>query len=251
MKIGVCLASYNGELFIKEQIVSVLKQLSTKDVLVVSDDNSTDRTLNIVNSIKDSRICLIKNIESTGYVKNFERGLTHMANYFNTDLIFLCDQDDVWEANKIRRVVEVFNRDSRVSFVCHKLRYVNKDLSPLKNKINQRINYDRFFLFRSFIRPKAFGCGMAFKTKTLIKSIPFPQVVYTHDHWIEIIGYFSGSCVYLDEYLIKYRRHTSSLTEIMAQNKQNRLIDSILNIIKFRVLFIGMVLMALLKSWKK
>lgn len=246
MKIGVCLASFNGELFIKEQITSILMQLSVDDILVVTDDNSSDSTATIVKDIGDSRIILIRNFERIGYVKNFERGLSYLINYKDTsvDIIFLSDQDDLWELNKVEKVVSVFSEDASVSFVYHKLCYVNRDLVPLLENPIQECNYDKLFLFRSIIRPFGFGCGMAFRIDVLRKSIPFPEFVYTHDHWIELMGYFSGRCVILDECLIKYRRQLSSLTEITKVRKYNDKLFSIFNILKTRFSYFALILIA-------
>ncbi|UVV78072.1 glycosyltransferase [Bacteroides fragilis] len=62
MKISVCLASYNGQLFIEQQIKSILAQLSEYDELIVSDDCSTDKTLEIVETLNDKRIKIFSGI---------------------------------------------------------------------------------------------------------------------------------------------------------------------------------------------
>ena len=56
MRISICLASYNGEKYIKEQLLSILPQLSEKDEVIISDDNSSDNTLGIVRGFDDKRI---------------------------------------------------------------------------------------------------------------------------------------------------------------------------------------------------
>ena len=58
--ISVCIATYNGEKFIREQIDSILRQLSLDDEIIVSDDGSTDDTISIINSIDDKRIRIIE-----------------------------------------------------------------------------------------------------------------------------------------------------------------------------------------------
>ena len=97
MDISVCMATYNGSQYIRDQIESILHQLSTNDELVITDDESKDDTLAIVESFNDERIKVFKG-PCKGHPRyNFESGLMHCKG----DYIFLCDQDDVWEPNKV------------------------------------------------------------------------------------------------------------------------------------------------------
>ena len=102
--ISVCMASYNGEKYIKEQIDSILKQLSDEDELVISDDGSTDNTLSVIQSIHDKRIKLIHNQGEHGYSRNFENALKNSKG----DYIFLSDQDDVWKDNKVETILPLY-----------------------------------------------------------------------------------------------------------------------------------------------
>ena len=61
MNISVCIANYNGQQFIKDQISSFLKQLSTNDEIIISDDDSNDSTLKVIESFNDRRIKIFKN----------------------------------------------------------------------------------------------------------------------------------------------------------------------------------------------
>ena len=89
--ISVCMATYNGEKYIQEQIDSILCQLSKDDELVISDDHSTDATCDIIKSYNDRRIKLFLNELAKGVTHNFENALLHSKG----DIIFLADQDDV------------------------------------------------------------------------------------------------------------------------------------------------------------
>jgi len=248
MKIGVCLGCFNGESFIKEQIESILEQLSLMDILVITDDNSSDETVSIINNFCDARIFLIRNIEHVGYVKNFEIGLSYLIDNKEVDIIFLSDQDDVWELNKVNKVVKVFNEDPNISFVSHKLNYVNCSLVPLTMTVPREYKYNKLFLFRSFVKPCTFGCGIALRNDVLRNALPFPRLVYTHDHWIELVGYFSGRCVRLDERLIKYRRLTSSLTEDAKLNNSGNKINTLLDKLLTRLKYCSMIFIALYRS---
>ena len=95
--ISVCLATYNGESFLKEQIDSILCQLSLEDEIIVSDDGSSDKTIEILNAYGDSRIKIYKGPCQNNPALNFENALAQARG----DYIFLSDQDDVWELNKV------------------------------------------------------------------------------------------------------------------------------------------------------
>lgn len=108
--ISVCIATHNGEKYIKEQLDSILCQLSTEDEVVISDDGSTDSTLEILSDYNDSRIKVYqykqpyKSRHPHSYVcKNFENALKHAEG----DYIFLSDQDDYWMEGKVDKCVEL------------------------------------------------------------------------------------------------------------------------------------------------
>src|SRR5579864_1734663 len=94
---SVVLASYQGERFIGAQLESILPQLSPEDEVVISDDASTDRTLDVVARCGDARIKVLANRVRIGYVGNFQRAIDHSRG----DSVFFSDQDDVWLPNKI------------------------------------------------------------------------------------------------------------------------------------------------------
>lgn len=94
--ISVCMATYNGEEYIKEQLESILCQLGEMDEIIISDDGSTDNTLNIIESYNDSRIKIHINTGKHGFVYNFENALQKAKGEY----IFLSDQDDIWLPEK-------------------------------------------------------------------------------------------------------------------------------------------------------
>ena len=101
--ISVCMATFNGEKYIKEQIESILSQISLSDELVISDDKSTDNTLDIIRDFNDPRIKLYIHEKDHGFVRNFENALTKS----NGDIIFLSDQDDIWMPDKVNTTLRV------------------------------------------------------------------------------------------------------------------------------------------------
>ena len=112
MKISVALAAYKGEQYIAEQLNSILPQLGDDDEIIVSDDYPSGKTREAVAGIRDKRIRYIEG-EGKGVVRNFENALKACSG----DVIFLCDQDDVWLPDKVKRVMAAF--DEGADLVLH------------------------------------------------------------------------------------------------------------------------------------
>lgn len=199
--ISVCMASYNGEKYIKEQINSILKQLSSEDELVISDDGSTDRTLDIVRSYDDERIRLFINQGDHGYSKNFENALRHCKG----DFIFLSDQDDVWKDNKVETILPLLKK---YAFVVHDTEMTDENLKVFATSQFERYKVKPGF-WNTLARNRYNGCCMAFTRDFLNKSLPFPknQNLCRYDYWLPYLAEYKHISYTLYEPLILYRRH--------------------------------------------
>lgn len=199
--VTVCIATYNGEKYISEQLNSILPQLSLSDEIIISDDHSTDKTLEIIKSFEDNRVKIFMNENKKGYSKNFENAITKAAG----DYIFICDQDDVWMDNKVDMMIDAL---STTSLVVHNASIVDCDLNLTNNSHFDLYNVKKGFL-NNFLKTRYVGACMAFKKDILQKALPFPpnQKLCAYDYWLTLIAeyYFSVALVY--EPLIKYRRH--------------------------------------------
>lgn len=100
MKLSVALCTYNGESFLQQQLDSILQQELSVDEIVICDDGSTDRTISIIESYKQRyhypTFILEQNKKNKGVRKNFEYAISLCSG----DIIFLSDQDDVWQCEK-------------------------------------------------------------------------------------------------------------------------------------------------------
>src|SRR6266852_4701470 len=94
---SVVLATFEGERFIDEQLDSIVAQLTPEDEIIVSDDASSDNTVNLVRRRDDRRIHILANRERVGYVRNFGRALKQIRGEY----VFFSDQDDVWLPGKV------------------------------------------------------------------------------------------------------------------------------------------------------
>ncbi|QIP12031.1 glycosyltransferase family 2 protein [Spirosoma aureum] len=197
--ISICLATYNGAKYIVRQIESILPQLLDEDEIIISDDNSTDNTLQLISSIQDSRIKLIKNMKGKGPIANFESAL----NNANGDFIFLCDQDDVWFVNKIEVMKNELKKYDLVLSDCE---VVNENLEVLIPSFFYFRN-SRAGFFYNIYKNSYMGCCMAFRRDVLKYALPFPKSIHMHDWWIGLLVELRGSVGFIDRPLMKYVRH--------------------------------------------
>ena len=125
-KIDILLATYNGEKFVKEQIESILNQTYENFNLIISDDASTDNTLNILEEYekKDTRIKVFKKEKNKGLIDNFEFLLKNVTS----DYFMFSDQDDIWKKDKIEKSINKLKEES--------LGLVYTDLEIVDEKLN-------------------------------------------------------------------------------------------------------------------
>ena len=199
--ISVCLATYNGGKYIKEQLDSILCQLGDKDELIISDDGSSDDTISLINKIEDERIVLIINKETHGFTGNFENAI----NYSKGEIIFLSDQDDIWNKDKVELSLEALQD---ADLVVSDAEVVDKGLNQINPSHFNLYNVKTGFL-NNFISTRYIGACMAFRRDILEKALPIPkQHKYCqHDWWFAIIAEYHYRVKIIEKPLIKYRRH--------------------------------------------
>lgn len=204
---SVCMATYNGERFIKEQIDSILCQLSPDDELVISDDGSTDRTLEIIASYDDKRIKVLhhKSFSSKSFKNsklptvsfNFENALKIAKG----DYIFLSDQDDIWLPNKIKKSIDALQS---ADFALSNFSVIDDD-GNLKVKKFYKNNPIKKLLLKNILNPHFIGCCLCFDKFILQRILPFPKTTLSHDFWIGLVSMKFGKVSFIDEPLILHR----------------------------------------------
>ncbi len=200
-RVSVAMATYNGEKYLKEQIDSILVNLSLEDELIISDDGSNKETLKILDDYqkKDARIFLV-NGPRKGVKKNFENALSHCQGRY----IFLADQDDIWMENKVEMVLPYLKE---YSVVVHDAIIVDQDGNELCHSFFAMRSSGKGVL-KNIYKNTYIGCCMAFQSTLKDKIMPIPLEIEMHDQWIGILGeHFKKGCFFLPEKLILYRRH--------------------------------------------
>lgn len=212
--ISVCIATYNGEKYLTQQLDSILAQLAEEDEMIISDDGSVDETLNIIKGYmaKDSRIRLIEGPRQ-GVIANFEQAITEAQG----DFIFLADQDDVWLPNKSSEVVAFFDTHPTLDVVVSDLIIVDEALKPITSSYFEYRNVKGGF-FANLLKSGYIGAGMCFRKRMKKRILPIPRNVAMHDMWIGMLGETSKSSGFLAKQLTYYRRHGENVSEIATSS---------------------------------
>lgn len=202
MKASVAMATYNGMAYIDQQIDSILSQLEAEDELVVSDDGSTDGTRVYLETLckTDDRVRLLDG-PCRGVIANFENALAACTG----DVIFLADQDDVWQSQKRARVAALMAATGAL-LVMHDAAITDERGKP---------THPSFFawrgtktgLLKNLWKNSYIGCCMAVSKDLLPYILPMPDGIPMHDQWIGLQAERHGKVALLHEPLIAYRRH--------------------------------------------
>lgn len=204
----IVLATRNGARWLSEQIHSIVAQNYSHWQLVISDDNSSDGTLELIRAFVevDERISLLPARKGApGHVANFEYLLSTLKS---DSIVFLADQDDVWHPDKLQTQIEMLeNSPTKESAVFSDLELLDADgvlsgsyleslgLAPPEN------------LAALIARNSATGCSMAFHTRLLDLALPFPERLENHDWWLGMCAMSTSGLAYCEKRLVNYRQH--------------------------------------------
>ena len=209
--ISVAIAAYNGEEFISAQLDSISAQTVKVTEIVICDDNSTDKTWDIVQSYREKYPELFKifrNDKNSGCSGNFEKALSHCTG----DIIFLADQDDVWQKNKVEKMLQPFT-DPGILGVYSDSLIVDRNLESLNCTHLQLRGYSPARLgampqvetFARRVPPAAHD--MAIRRTVLKQLLPFPKLKNVHDSFIGLVIAAQYGWAVIPETLTLFRQH--------------------------------------------
>lgn len=205
MTVCVLLSTYNGQLYLEEQIVSVLEQADINVCLLVRDDGSTDSTAeHLMRFQNDNRMKVISGGGNLGAAGSFLRLLECAPS--DCAYFAFCDQDDVWHKDKLTRAVHALApfTESIPAMYCSRLEIVDSHLQPLGlSRVPTRIGFGN-----AIVENVAAGCTMVLneKARSLILSA-LPRQCYMHDWWIYLVISCFGKIIYDSTPTICYRQH--------------------------------------------
>lgn len=229
---SVAMSTYNGERFLAEQLSSICTQTRPVDEIVVSDDGSSDGTLRILEEFRLAHPKIHWNVltssENHGFRASFLRALKECRG----DLIFLCDQDDIWVPDKVKTTLSHFERNPAMLSLISDFKTIDADGhflnpdAPTENLwVSDRVLRDssspaRITLSEMLGRNQGQGCAMAVRHELAQEYIQLNQL-WTHDWILNLLAALHGELYYCREQLIFYRLHGSNAIG-MAQGEHAR-----------------------------
>jgi glycosyltransferase involved in cell wall biosynthesis len=210
------MCTYNGSAFVAAQLQSIVDQTRLVDEVVVCDDRSGDKTVDVLETFAKTSPVPVRihvNDSNLGYRLNFSKAMSLCTG----DVILLADQDDVWLPQKVARILDVFDGRPEVDLVFSDADLVHEDLSAVGYTIWQSIEFhagrqrrvrDGRFLKLLMNRNVVTGATAAIRSRICDMVLPVPGT-WVHDAWIATVVAATGAAEFIEEPLILYRQHAA------------------------------------------
>jgi glycosyltransferase involved in cell wall biosynthesis len=217
-RISVALCTHNGELYIVEQLESILAQSLAPIEIILSDDASTDRTIELARGVLGARpdvaLTVLHNPTPLGVSANFEQAALACSG----ELIALSDQDDAWHPDKLESIERVFAQRPDVALVHTDAQLVNEDRTPIGHSLLESLEVRASELqeihsghsFTTLVRRNLVtGATAVFRSSLLKSAAPFPEL-WVHDEWLGVIAAATATTELIEQELIDYRQHETN-----------------------------------------
>jgi glycosyltransferase involved in cell wall biosynthesis len=240
--VSVAICTHNGERFIEEQLRSIIGQTRLPAEIVISDDASTDRTVELVrglmaaNEIIDPsasiKFTLIINSTPLGVAANFEQAIRACSGNFIT----LCDQDDVWLPRRVEAALEIFDQDPSLLLVHSNAQLVDESGAGLGASLFDVLGVDEAVqkvihgggAFELLLRRNLVtGAATMIRRELADLAVPFP-LGWLHDEWLAIVAAAVSKIDVIAEPLIDYRQHGRNqigVRSLSVREKFGRMIE--------------------------
>ncbi|NUS38459.1 MAG: glycosyltransferase family 2 protein [Lysobacter sp.] len=205
--VSVALCTYNGAAYLGEQLESLLGQHGVRIEIVAVDDGSQDGTRAILRdyAARDARVRCFENARNLGPTASFERAMSLCRG----DFIAPSDQDDVWEPDKLARLLDAI--DGCDTVYCDSA-YIHADGRPTGRRISDGMamlegTNPIAFLFANSVS----GHAMLLRRALFERARPFPEGAY-HDWWLALCAAGIAGIRYVDQPLVRFRRHEDAFS---------------------------------------
>ncbi len=218
--IDICLATYNGEKYIRNQLDSIIKQTYENWHLYIRDDGSLDNTFYIIKEYKNrykDKITIIKDEKGRlGCIQNFNE----ILKYTKANYLAFCDQDDIWCEDKLEKQIKLMEEEEKKSkkgiLIYTDFSYIDKNknvllVSNYKTRNKNHKVYNSNIIYALFFG-NAVGCTMFFNRKLLNLSGNIPEEYdLGHDKWFLYIAILNGRVCFLDKVMVFHRVHEKNM----------------------------------------
>lgn len=219
MKVSVAMCTYNGAKYIREQLDSILLQTRSVDEIIISDDGSSDDTVDILRMYAEKYPCVhfAKNTTNKGFKLNFLDTMRQCTG----DIVFLADQDDRWLPNKVEYILDWYSNHPQIQLVFTNANIIDGEGNPTGETAFELVGFDSekqkaalngFLVSILCVGNRATGATMAIR-KDFIKS--YKDEWYTDEkfHDIALVTEAAGKEVagFIPEPLMAYRLHDNNV----------------------------------------
>ncbi|TAH67600.1 MAG: glycosyltransferase family 2 protein [Anaerolineaceae bacterium] len=218
--VSIVMTTYNGEKYIEEQIDSILSSTYKDFELYIVDDGSDDNTMEILSGYKEkypNKLHISQNATNLGVTANFLNAISKTSSEY----IMLCDQDDVWNMDKIARTIKRV-KQMEVQFGKELPIAVFTDAYVVDDKLNvihesffksSRLNPRLIDLPHLLMENKIIGCTLMINqaVRRILQSNPLPKRARFHDGWLGLIAASAGKIGFIKDPTLLYRQHSSNL----------------------------------------
>lgn len=230
MKTALVLSTYNGSCYIEEQLDSIQQQTRSVDCVAIRDDCSTDGTPTIVERyIRDHALyswSFCKNNRNQGWKKNFHELIVSTDG----DIIFLCDQDDIWLSNKIEEMATIMETNEDVDVLACSVSPFYESGSEkvsgekeMARESSGRLRYQKVDNKSVYVqRP---GCSYCVRRSFVTQIEPYWNDEWAHDAILWILAEVKGSLALYDRALVRFRRHEGNASAREKMTRVRRLED--------------------------
>lgn len=213
MRMSVVLSTYNGEKYITEQLESLKNQTLAPDEVIISDDCSTDSTVKLCedyiaqNNLENWRV--IANKTNKGWADNFSEAFLMASG----DIIYPCDQDDVWLEDKLEKMTKIMQEHPEIGLLIgnYKMRVQNEHEDRIVDQTYteelRQLQFDSKVIFVDYP-----GCVYCFRKSFYSKIAPYRFERYPHDAFLIRMAKVDDCCYFYDSPVILWRRHTANAT---------------------------------------
>jgi glycosyltransferase involved in cell wall biosynthesis len=214
---SIAMCTYNGAAYVDAQLNSLLAQTHLPEQVVIADDASTDGTIEIVEGFvaranaMGVQVDIVRHPANVGFVANFSHALERSTG----EVVFLCDQDDVWHSDKLAIMLDAFATRPGLTLLHADARLVDRDLVDMGLSLFQslqltRVEFDLIHGGRAFDvlirRSAATGATLALRRELIETALPVRDG-WIHDEWLAIVASITGMVDALERPVIDYRQH--------------------------------------------
>lgn len=212
-QVSILLATYKPNMtYFEKLLISLNEQTYPKLTLIVRDDSDDEfwfkRISNLITStITAFEFTITRNLQNMGSNRTFEQLTLESSSRYSC----YCDQDDIWEKEKIERLVEKLEEEKAV-LVYSDLSIIDQDDNQTAasfTDINKRVvhRYGEGLFPILLRRNSVTGCTMLMRTDSAQAAVPFAHEFYVHDHWLTLFASTQGKIAYVKQALVRYRIH--------------------------------------------